>query len=154
MIGLKHRHLFTLDIALHPTLELGVTPTGERRVFPVAGGRFDGERLRGQISPFAGSDILLIRTDGSREQDVRLILVTDDDAQVIMTYRGRGHSSPDVAARAGAGEIVAPSEYYLRTAPFFETSSPAYAWLNRITSIGVGERLPDGSVRYEVYEIL
>lgn len=153
MTALNHRHLFTLEIALHPTLELGVTPVGERRVFPVAGGHFSGERLRGEISPFAGSDILLIRADGSREQDVRLILNTDDGAQIIMTYRGRGYVQPETPA-GKAGEPGAPSGYYLRTAPFFETGAAAYAWLNRIASIGVGERLPDGSVRYEVYEML
>jgi Protein of unknown function (DUF3237) len=48
---------------------------------------------------------------------------------------------------------VAPSEYYLRTAPFFETSSPKYGWLNKVVTIGVGERRPD-SVIYEVFEIL
>ena len=59
-------------------------------------------------------------------------------------------STPDRIAR---GEQVAASEYYLRTAPFFETSSPRYAWLNKIVSVGVGERRPD-SVVYEVFEIL
>jgi hypothetical protein len=154
MTPLKSRHLFTLDIALHPTLELGVTPVGERRVFPVAGGTFVGERLRGHVSPFAGSDLLLIRADGSREQDVRLVLNTDDGAQIIMTYRGRGHSAAEVTARIAAGETVVPSEYYLRTASFFETASATYHWLNLIAAIGVGERRADGSVRYEVHEIL
>ena len=154
MTALMSRPLFTLDIDLHPTLELGVTPTGERRVFPVAGGRFEGGRLRGQVSPFAGSDLLLIRADGSREQNVRLILETDDGARIIMTYRGRGHSSPEATARLSAGETVAQAEYYLRTAPFFETSSADYRWINLIASIGVGERRADGSVRYEIHEIL
>lgn len=154
MSDLKHRHLFDLTIDLHPTLELGATPAGVRRIFPVAGGRFDGARLRGEISPFAGSDLLLVRADGSREQDVRLILETEDGAQIIMTYRGRGYRSPEATARLAAGEAVDPADDYLRTTPFFETASADYAWLNRITSIGVGERQPDGGVRYGVHEIL
>jgi hypothetical protein len=81
-------------------------------------------------------------------------LNTDDGAQIIMTYRGRGHSSPEVAARVASGEMVEPSEYYLRTAPFFETGSATYHWLNLIAAIGVGERRADGSVRYEVHEVL
>jgi hypothetical protein len=48
---------------------------------------------------------------------------------------------------------VPSSEYYLRTAPFFETASPTYDWLNTIVTIGVGERQANG-VRYEVFEIL
>lgn len=154
MNELKSRHLFSVDIALHPTLELGTTPTGGRRVFPVSGGQFRGERLRGEISPHAGSDVLLVRTDGSREQDVRMILLTDDGEQILMTYRGRAHNSLEVSTRMRAGEHVGFSEYYLRTAPFFETASQTFAWLNSIVSIGVGERRPDGSVHYDVFEIL
>jgi hypothetical protein len=70
-----------------------------------------------------------------------------------MTYRGVRHASPEVTARIARGERVTGSEYYLRTAPFFETSVPKYAWLNKIVSIGIGERQPDG-VSYEVFEIL
>jgi Protein of unknown function (DUF3237) len=71
----------------------------------------------------------------------------------VMTYRGVRHAPPEVNARIARGEAVAASEYYLRTAPFFETSSSKYAWLNTILSIGVGERRPDAVV-YHVFEIL
>jgi hypothetical protein len=70
-----------------------------------------------------------------------------------MTYRGIRHASTEVNERIARGESVPRSDYYLRTAPFFETSSPRYAWLNKIVTIGVGERRPD-SVAYEVFEIL
>jgi len=101
----------------------------------------------------ASSDLLLVRTDGSSQQNVRLILRTNDDALILMTYRGVRHGSPEVNARIAGAEQVAPSEYYLQTAPFFETSSLKYAWLNKIVSVGVGERLAD-AVKYEIFEIL
>jgi hypothetical protein len=91
--------------------------------------------------------------DGSSQQDVRLILRAGDGALILMTYRGVRHASTEVNAQIARGERVAPSDYYLRTAPFFETSAPKYAWLNQIVSIGMGERQPDG-VTYEVFEIL
>jgi Protein of unknown function (DUF3237) len=139
---------------LPPTLELGTTPAGTRRVFTVSAGRFTGDRLRGEVLPQASSDLLLVRADGSAQQDVRLILRTDDGALILMTYRGVRHASQEVNERIARGEQVAPSsEYYLRTAPFFETSSAKYAWLNRIVSVAVGVRQPDG-VTYEVFEIL
>jgi hypothetical protein len=154
MEQLKSRHLFSIDIALHPTQELGTTPTGGRRVFAVSGGQFNGERLRGEISPHGGSDVLLIRADGSAQQDVRMILHTDDGALILMTYRGVRHGSPEVVARLRLREAVASSEYYLRTAPFFETASQTYSWLNTVVTIGVGEVRSDGTVHYEVFEIL
>ena len=138
MTALTSRHLFTLTMSLDPVLELGDTPAGTRRVFTVANGTFTGERLRGEVLPQASSDLLLVRADGSAQQDVRLILRTDDGALILMTYRGVRHASP---------------EYYLRTAPFFETSSSKYEWVNRIVSVATGQRRPDG-VDYDVFEIL
>src|SRR5215469_11799883 len=153
MPELKSRHLFTLTMQLPPTLELGNTPAGKRRVFTVSGGKFASDRLRGEVLPQASSDLLLVRQDGSSQQDVRLILQTDDGALILMTYRGVRHASEEVNARIARGEHVADSGYYFRTAPSFETSSAKYAWLNKIVSVTVGERQSDG-VSYEVYEIL
>ena len=153
MPELKSRHLFTIKMKLPPTLELGATPAGSRRVFTVSSGEFSGDRLRGEVLPQASSDLLLVRADGAYQQDVRLILRTDDGALILMTYRGVRHASPEVTARIARGERVGPGDYYLRTAPFFETSSAKYAWINKIVSVGVGEREPDG-VTYEIFEIL
>jgi len=122
-------------------------------VFTVSGGRFVGDRIRGSVLPDGASDVLLVRADGLSQLDVRLILRTDDGALILMTYRGSRHASPDVNARIARGERVPPTDYYLRTVPFFETSSPTYGWMNRIVSVAVGERQPDG-VEYEVFEIL
>lgn len=153
MTQLASRHLLTLSIELHPIYDLGPTPIGHRRIVPVSGGKFRGERLSGEILPYAGSDLLITRADGAFQQDVRLALQTDDGALILMTYRGVRHSSPEVAARIAQGEQVARSEYYLRTAPFFETAAPVYDWLNRVVAVGVGERAPNGAT-YEVFEIL
>jgi hypothetical protein len=150
---LRSQLLFTINITLHPIQELGRTPLGERRVVPVSGGTFEGTRLRGAVLPHAGGDWLLMRADGVFQQDVRLTLQTDDGALIYMSYRGVRHASADVSASLARGEQVNPSRYYLRTAPFFETAAPRYAWLNTIVAIGVGERLPNGVV-YTVFEIL
>jgi hypothetical protein len=99
MSELHSRHLFTITMKLLPTLDLGDTPAGNRRVFTVSGGEFTGTRLRGEVLPQAGSDLLLLRADDSYQQDVRLILRTDDQALVLMTYRGVRHASAEVDAR-------------------------------------------------------
>jgi hypothetical protein len=153
MTELQSRHLFTITMKLPPPLELGDTPAGNRRMFTVSGGNFAGDRLRGEVLPEGSSDLLLRRSDGSSQQDVRLLLRTDDGALIVMTYRGVRHAPREVDARISRGEQVSPSDYYLRTAPFFETSSAKYAWLNKVVSVGVGERRTDG-VTYELFEIL
>ena len=153
MSELRSRHLFTIDMTLPPVLEMGSTPAGTRRVFIVSVGRFTGDRLKGDVLPDASSDLLLVGSDGAARLDVRLVLRTDDGALILMTYRGVRHASPEVQARIARGERVPGTDYYLRTAPFFETSAPAYAWLNKIVSVAIGERHDQG-VTYEVFEIL
>jgi len=150
---LASRPLFTIEMTLHPLHDLGATPHGHRRIIPVSGGAFEGTRLRGIVLPHAGSDWLIERADGSFQQDARLGLQTDDGAVISMSYRGIRHSAPDVAARLARGEAVDAADYYLRTAPFFETAAERYAWLNTIVSVGVGRRVPGGVV-YDVFEIL
>lgn len=153
MKQLTSTHLFTITIDLLPPIEFGDTPAGKRRIFTVSGGNFVGDRIRGTIMPIIGSDLLLVRADGSAQQDVRMLLKTDDEALVLMTYRGVRHASDAVNARIARGESVSGAEYYLRTVPFFETASSTYAWINKILSVGVGERRAQ-SVVYEVFEIL
>ena len=153
MSQLLSRPLFDMQIALHPLQEVGTTPLGQRRIAPVAGGSFKGERLRGTILPHAGSDWLLSRGDGALQLDVRMTLRTDDGALILMSYRGVRHGSAEVTAKIARGERVGRDEYYLRTAPFFETAAARYAWLNSIVAIGIGERLPNGAA-YEVFEVL
>ena len=153
-MALKSRPLFTLFIELrHRVIDLGHCPAGNRRVFPVSGGHFEGARIKGRVSPLIGSDLLVTRRDGTFQQDVRLLLDVDDGATILMTYRGVRRASPDVSERLSRGEVVAASDYYLRTTPYFETASPDHAWINAIVCVGKGARSAVG-VTYELFEIL
>ena len=153
MHTLQFRPLFDISLSLHPAQDVGTTPLGTRRIVPVAGGTFKGDRLSGDVMPNAAADWVLVRADASVQLDVRLTLQTEDDALIYMTYRGVRHSSPEVAQRMACGDSVDPDEYYFRTTPVFETASAKYAWMNNIVSVGVGERLATG-VKYKVFEIL
>lgn len=153
MSDIRTTHLFTLTLKVGKIDALGKTPFGERRIAAVAGGVFEGPRLKGTVVEQGGSDWLLIRPDGVTQLDVRLVLKTDDGHLIGMTYKGYRHGPAAVMDRLNRGEVVDASEYYFRTAPFFETSSEKYAWLNRIVAVALGHRLPEGPV-YRVYEVL
>ncbi|HXP72631.1 MAG TPA: DUF3237 domain-containing protein [Stellaceae bacterium] len=144
--------LFTVKFLTAPPQMLGKTPIGDRRIVVVTGGSFEGPKLRGTVEP-GGTDWILLRPDGALQLDVRLCLKTDDGALIGMTYRGYRHGPPAVIERLNRGDTVDPSDYYFRTAPFFETSAPRYDWLNRIVCVGIGHRLPEGPV-YRVFEVL
>ena len=150
--AMNSRPLMTVRIAAAPPQRLGTAPHGVRSVVPVIGGDFEGPRLRGKVLS-GGGDWLLLRSDGVLELDLRITLETDDHALIYMTFQGMRHGPPDVIAALGRGEVVDPARYYFRTVPRFETSADAYAFLNRIVAVGIGEATPDGAV-HKIDEIL
>ncbi len=152
MAEIRTAPLFTLTLEVAGMQAIGVTPNGNRRIGLVAGGTFQGERLRGTVLP-GGADWIIVRPDGSTTLDVRLVLQTEDGATIGMTYRGMRHGPEAVMERMNRGEDVDPSTYYFRTAVAFETAAPHYDWLNRIIAVGTGRRPPQGPV-YEVFEVL
>jgi hypothetical protein len=152
MTELKSEFLFEVSVDLEEPLDMGATPHGVRRIYVVKGGTFAGPRLKGQMLP-GGGDWLLLRPDGAGELDVRATMRTDDGHVIYMYYRGILAGPPEVAARILRGEAPDPSEYYFRTAPFFETASEKYGWLNRTVAVGVG-KVARNWVGYTVYAIL
>jgi hypothetical protein len=141
------------EIAMDAEIDdLGMTPLGHRRIVRVTGGTFVGPRLRGTVLP-GGGDWLVERADGVRQLDVRITLRTDDGALIYTHYPGLFHTAPGVMDRLLRGETVAPSEYYFRTAPMFETAAEKYAWLNRVLAVGIGRRT-SRQVCYTVYAVL
>ena len=152
MRALNSEFLFTLGASVTGLLDVGPVPCGTRHVDLLGAGTFEGPRLRGVLLA-GGLDMKTIRTDGAVIPNVRMVLKTDDDALIFMHYTGIRCGPLEVMARIAAGEIVDASEYYHRSTPCFETSSPRYAWLNRIVAVGLGWRRADRA-GYEVFEIL
>jgi hypothetical protein len=152
MAELRSEFLFTITATVTALHDFGAVPGGTRHVDMLGPGQFEGPKLRGHVLA-GGMDQKLFRADGAMMPNVRLILKTDDGALILMNYTGIRHGSPEVMRRIAAGEVVDPSEYYLRSTPYFETSAAKYDWLNRIVAVGVGRRLPDRGA-YDVFQIL
>lgn len=150
---IESRPLFEIRLQVPEIVDLGATPLGQRRIAAVAGGSFEGERLKGTVVAAPAGDWLLVRADGTTALDVRLTLRTDDGELIYMAYRGLRHGPPEVMARLAAGDTVDPKTYYFRVAPTFETASKKYDWLNRLLAIGIGRREKTGPI-YSVHEIL
>ncbi|HVJ52230.1 MAG TPA: DUF3237 domain-containing protein [Aliidongia sp.] len=148
----RTRPLFVLRLEVPGIQMVGATPGADRRVAAIAGGSFAGERLSGTVLE-GGSDWLTARRDGATTLNVRLVLRTDDDALICMTYQGLRHGPAEIMQKIAKGEAVDPAAYYFRVAPFFETAAPKYDWINRILAIGIGHREAAGPI-YSVFEVL
>jgi len=129
------RPLMRLRFTTAPTAQIGQTPHGTLTIFPITGGSFDGERLRGRV--IGGADWVTAAADGTFELDLRVTLETDDGALIHMTFTG----------------VRDDATHYFRTLPRFETAAPQYAFLNRLLAVGIGEIQADGPV-HVIEEIL
>ncbi|NND00234.1 MAG: DUF3237 domain-containing protein [Gammaproteobacteria bacterium] len=152
MTELPHRHL--IDLALEVDFTdmqmIGATPAGQRRIAPVTGGSFTGDRLTGQVLP--GADWVINRPDGVMLLDVRLILKSDDHALIYLTYQGRFLAESGPMTRFGKGKLLDPSEYSLAMTASFECGEQRYSWLNNIVAVGSGQQTSTGPI-YAIYEI-
>jgi hypothetical protein len=130
--------------AIEPLLELNVqttlvrsvtdTPLGDRMIFDVVSGTFEGPRLKGRV-PATGGDWVIRTPTGSR-LNVRLLLETDDGVPILFQYSGTA-SQIDGKAR-------------IEIAGAFDAPAGAYGWLNDVQAFGLGFPIAAG-VRYQLY---
>ena len=130
---------------------IGAVLTGERRIIPITGGRFEGAKMRGEILP-GGADWQIVAPDGTAILEARYTLRTDDGALIYVRNSGFRHGPPEVLAAIARGEQVDPIKYYFRASPTFETGDKKYAWLNRIICVCSGVRTKE-EVLLDFYEV-
>lgn len=138
-------------VKIAPPQLVGPVLTGERRIIPITGGRFEGQRLRGEILP-GGADWQIVTADGTAMLEARYTLRTDDGALIYIRNVGVRHGPPEVLAAIARGEAVDPARYYFRATPGFETGHKEYAWLNRIICVCTGVRTKE-DVLLDFYEV-
>jgi Protein of unknown function (DUF3237) len=128
--------LATVRVTRGEIHRMGQTAFHRRVIGAISHGRWDGERLSGEIVP-PGGDWALPSGDGTvMLLEVRQVLRTDDGALVYVTYQGR-------ADRNRGTYTVAPT---------FETDDERYLWLNAVQAIGQGRSDGDDIV-YEMFEV-
>jgi len=138
--SLPVEYLFTLVGEFDAVHQVTDGPHGTRRIVSVPRGTVEGPRVRGTIVPPTGDWVWTHPGGQSWTLDVRLTLLTDDGAVILMTYRGIGWRDE--------------ATMHIRSAPLFETGDERYAWLTRVQAVGIGRRDADGTtITYEVYAL-
>ncbi|MBS0341198.1 MAG: DUF3237 domain-containing protein [Proteobacteria bacterium] len=109
-------------VELAPTLQLGMSPRGERRMVPITGGTFEGPGLRGIVMS-GGADRQLVRRDGSVDLDAIYELQTDDGVVISVRNRVLSRRPKDAPAYVYSNiELTAPEG--------------RYGWLNDFVYVG------------------
>ena len=144
-------HLFDMRVDLEPA-QLIETAVGNRMTFIAKGGRFEGQKLNGEVLP-GGGDWLLVGSDVVGRADIRATIRTDDDALIHYTGLGIIKVPADGLERLAAGERLPFEETYVRITPRFETSDERYAWLSEIVAVSHNELSKD-HIDYRIYKVL
>ena len=142
----------TYHATLKEPVNVGAGPYGNRLIFEVTGGRFEGPRLNGQVLT-GGGDWLLVGADGWGRLDVRAQVLTDDGAAIYVSYFGVLEMNEQVQRAAADGSGTEYADQYFRTAPRFETGDPRYAWLNHTLFVAEGHLRAGRAVEYKVYRV-
>ena len=137
------RPLGTLTIQTDPAglYLLGDTSAGQRIIQELLSARFEGERLRGEMTGKAGADWLTVDAAGHVTLDIRVLLLTADGAHVFLTLDGRAHWPEQL----GRGAIYSTAR--------MESGSEAYAWVNHLPLVAKGE-VVEGRVAHNIFQLV
>ena len=136
------KECFRATIKLSPALDIGPVPTGIRRVIPIIGGRFEGERFKGDVLPI-GADWNLVQPNGIVYLSARYVIRTDDGALISILNEGWARTDNDVMADIMADRPICTDGWYAKTHPRFEAADSRYHWMN--DTVFVCEMLPPPS---------
>ncbi|CAK7205327.1 hypothetical protein SEUCBS139899_008097 [Sporothrix eucalyptigena] len=120
--------LYSINITMAATQDIGVTPIGDRGILPINGGSFSGPKLSGNVT--AGLDWGLTDSKGTFSPEAVYVLQTTDGAKIMVTERGR---APNVILQ-------------------FDTGHANYSWLN--TAVGYASGGPSAAgISLDVWQL-
>ena len=140
----EFEHVCDLAVRIDAPVEIGITPTGLRRMIPITGGEVQGPLLKGHVVP-GGADYQLIVADGTISHlDARYVIETHDGVRLLVFNTAVRFTTRDNALRIMQGQPVDPLAVYFRCQPRIEATDARYDWLNHTMMVGTGVRKPDG----------
>ena len=137
------------EITLGEISDVGLVPTGHRRIISITGGHLTGPRLNATVVP-GGADWQIVTPDGVAIIDTRYSASTADGAQLYIATQGFRYGSPEVISRLAAGDDVSADDYSFRLSARIECGSPNLAWVNRTLFVATAARQLS-SVSYDLY---
>jgi hypothetical protein len=149
--------LFRLEVEVdyENAVHVRDSPDGGRSLFPITGGSFTGDHIRGEVLP-GGCDWIHWRSksDGAWMIDVRLMMRADDGETIAMEYRGISWADASTMERFLRRDPLDFHEVYGRTAVRFQTDADGnYGWLNNTIAVANGMRRPGTGPLYHVFAI-
>ena len=129
------------------------SPFGTRLCWQVWSARLTGPRIDARLA-MPGHDWVRVGPDGVRRQDLRVTMVTQDDAVVLLRYDvALIRESPRFLAALTSGESTDYADQYMRIAPVFDTGAADYDWLTDSLFLGEGRVAGARQIEYSIYRV-
>lgn len=128
------------------------SPLGERQYWEMSEGVLIGSGINARIS-MPGGDWMLIGTDGFWRPDVRVQLVADDNAVILLHYVGLVKPNERFIEAATKGQETQFSDQYLRQFMRFDTGADRYLWLTQNLYLAEGRLAGASEIEYQIYRL-
>ncbi len=132
----------TLALASDRLFFLGETPVGKRIIQEIESVTFTGEHFSAGIKGKAAADWLAIDPTGIATFDIRMLLATEDGADIYLAYEGKADWSKGMATEP------------VYVTAHFETGDDRYRWLNHALVVGKGELVDGGGLAYQFAQVV
>jgi hypothetical protein len=128
------------------------SPSGPRQYWQVSEAELVGDRIRASLAA-TGSDYMRMTGDGYYRPHVRLQVVTDDGAPVLVEYTGLVEQT-DALARAAEDDTETDwADHYIRLSIRFDTGAEKYSWLNTNLFVAAGRITGTGKLEYAIHRV-
>ena len=140
---------FTTRGPLPPTAG---SPLGERQYFEMTSGTLKGGRINARIA-MPGGDWMARSPDNFWRPDVRVQLITDDEAAILLHYTGLVEQTDKFKAAAEQNRETDWTDQYMRMIFAFDTGAKKYEWLNTNLFIARGRLVGAAELEYEIFRV-
>jgi uncharacterized protein DUF3237 len=151
VIELRHEMTYRFRIR-GPMVSTKGSPRGERQYWEMTEGELMGDKIKAHIA-MPGGDWYSAGIDGFGRPDVRVQLVTDDGAVILLHYTGLVQTTDAFTQAASEGEPTHFEDQYMRMVMGFDTGAEKYAWLNRSLYVAEGRLSGKDEIEYRIYRL-
>jgi hypothetical protein len=152
MLTLQHEMTYRFKVR-GPLGRTDGSPRGTREYWEMTEGSLTGPRLNATIG-MPGGDWMVYGSDSFGRPNVRVQLVTDDRALILLHYTGLVERTEVFTAAAEAGRETDWQDQYMRMAMTFDTGAQKYEWLNQSLFVARGRLVGKNEIEYDIYRVL
>lgn len=129
------------------------SPWGERQYHEMAEATLTGDRINARTT-IPGGDWMRVSDDGFWRPDVRVQLLTEDDALILLHYTGLVQQTDAFKQAATDGRETDWGDQSMRMVMHFEAGDERYQWLNQHLFIAEGRLAGKDLLEYRVYRVV